>query len=206
MPNKNLKHYQSLEERVLLLKQAAERTALSMEDILGILSGKGRLLILILLSLPFCQPIQIPGLSIPFGLIIAFIGVRISFGKHIWLPRRILSKTIQSSTLNKIIDKALWLIKKMKRWTHPRLIWMSTHPVMQVVHGLIFCTLGLCRALPLPIPFTNLASAWSIFIIALGLIEDDGLFILIGYLMALLTLLFLIFIGMSMERFVVKHV
>lgn len=206
MPNKNLKHYQSLEERILLLKQAAERTALSMEDILGILSGKGRLLILILLSLPFCQPLQIPGLSIPFGLIIAFIGVRIAFGKHIWLPKRILSKTIQSSTLNKIIDKALWLIKKMKRWTHPRLIWMSTHPAMQVVHGLIFCTLGLCLALPLPIPFTNLASAWSIFIIALGLIEDDGLFILIGYLMALLTLLFLFFIGMSMERFVVKHV
>jgi hypothetical protein len=206
MPTKNLKHYHSLEERVLALKQAAQGTTLSMGDILSILSGKGRMLILILLSLPFCQPLQIPGLSIPFGLIIAFIGLRIAFGKHLWLPKRILSKTIQSSTLNKIIDKSLWLIKKMKRWTHPRLTWMITHPVLQVVHGLIFCALGLCLALPLPIPFTNLASAWSIFIIALGLIEDDGLFILIGYLMALLTLLFLIFIGMSMEHFVVQHV
>lgn len=206
MPNKNLKDYLSLEKRVLLLKQAAERTSLSMDDILGILSGKGRMLILILLSLPFCQPLQIPGLSIPFGLIIAFIGIRIAFGKHIWLPKRILSKTIRSSTLIKIIDKALWLIKKMKRWTHPRMTWMITHPMMQVVNGLIFCILGLGLALPLPIPFTNLGTAWSIFLIALGLIEDDGIFILIGYLMALLTLLFLIFIGISMETFVVKHV
>jgi len=197
--------YQTLEERILLLKQAAQSSPLPLKEIFRILSEKGRLLILILLSLPFCQPIQIPGLSIPFGLMIAFVGLRVAFGKHVWLPQRILSKKIASATLIKIVDRSLWLMKKMKRWTRPRLTGMIAHPALQVVNGLIFCILGLALALPLPIPFTNIAAAWSILFIALGWIEDDGIFVLLGYLMTLVLLFFLFFIGLSIETFVMKH-
>jgi hypothetical protein len=35
--------------------------------------------------------------------------------------------------------------------------------------------------LPLPIPFSNLLPAWAIFLVACGLLERDGLFIVLGY-------------------------
>jgi hypothetical protein len=182
-----IKKIRTLEENLLLLRQA-NGTSLTLSEILHVLSGKGRLLILLLLSLPFCQPIQIPGLSTPFGLGIAFMGLRMVFGKHIWLPKNLLSKNISKDTLSKIVDKTLVLLNKIKPWIHPRLYWLCHSSFMESVHGLTICVIGIFLALPLPIPLSNLTAAWSIFLLSLGILEDDGLFILIGYVASLITI------------------
>src|SRR6185436_3485018 len=179
--------HQTLQDRLLLLKDAAdEHPTISYRTILNILSGKGRLLLLMILSLPFCLPL-FPGMSVPFGLIIAFIGIRIAFGKTVWLPSRILSKKIKSSSLKAVVNKTLRILKKMERWTHPRFRWMSTHPIMRVINGIILSLLGLALALPIPIPLSNIPAAWGCFVLSFGIIEDDGVFILLGYLIFFIT-------------------
>ena len=177
-----------------MLEKSRRSPSLSIKEILEVLSGKGRSLILIFLSLPFCQPIQIPGLSTPFGIVIAFLGLRIAFGKHIWLPKRILLKTISSTTIQKTAQKSLQIMKKIRRFIRPRLNWLCTHRTMQILNGLLIFLLGIFLALPLPIPLTNLAAGWSIFLVSLGLLEDDGIFVLIGYLASLFSLIFFILI------------
>lgn len=183
-----------LEKRLLILQDKAAHHPLSIGEILQILSGKGKSLILILLSISFCQPLQIPGLSTPFGLAIAFIGLRMAFGKRVWLPKKLLSKEIKTTTLKKITTTTLWLVRKVHRFIHPRLQKLCHHPAMQITNGLMIALLGLFLALPLPVPFSNLVAAWSIFLLAFGILEDDGLLILLGYLVALLAALFLAFI------------
>ena len=127
--------FHSLEEGILLLKKEMESSSsFSISKILHILSGKGRPLLLILLSLPFCQPLQIPGMSTPFGLLIAFLGWRMSFGKSIWLPEWILSKTIPTNILENITDKTLILVRKIKPWIHPRINLMCRSPLMSILH------------------------------------------------------------------------
>ncbi|MBP9840890.1 MAG: exopolysaccharide biosynthesis protein [Simkaniaceae bacterium] len=195
-----IKKFQTLEERLLLLRKEAKGASLAIAEILRILSGKGRSLTLILLSIPFCQPIQIPGLSTPFGLAIAFIGLRIIFGKRIWLPKKLLEKQIPSSTFEKVMDKTLALIKKIKPWIHPRLIWVCHSPFMEKGNGLMIFILGIFLALPLPIPLSNLTAAWSIFLVALGILEDDGIFVLIGYLFSLLTVSFFLLMGLTVKN------
>lgn len=187
------------EDLDILLEKSRRSPALSIEEILETLSGKGRSLILIFLSLPFCQPIQIPGLSTPFGIVIAFIGLRMAFGKQIWLPKKILLKTISSTTIQKITQKSLQVINKMKRFMHPRLIFLCDHGTMKMVNGLVIVLLGIFLALPLPIPLTNLAAGWSIFLVSLGLLENDGVFVMIGYFALLLTIIFFIFILFSIK-------
>lgn len=182
----------TIENDFLTLRQRSKESELSMGDILEILGVKGPLLMIILLSLPFCQPIQIPGFSTPFGLAIAFLGLRMVFGKYSWLPKKILEKKISSGTLQKITEKALWFVKKAKRWTYPRLTWLSEYSMMQIVNGLLIFVLGICLALPLPIPFSNLTAAWSILLLSFGLIEKDGVLILIGYLASLATFFFFV--------------
>jgi hypothetical protein len=195
--------YQTLEDRLVLLKHTAnEQTSIPIRKILEILSGKGRLLILILLTLPFCLPLPLPGMSVPFGLLIAFFGVRMTLGKGIWLPKRIVSKKIKTHLLKKIVTKTLWLMKKMQVLTHPRLYWMCFNPVMKVVNGIVIAILGLALAIPFPIPFSNITAAWAIFILCFGLMEDDGLFILIGYLLLLVTLVIYTIIGTSISAIV----
>lgn len=191
----------TLEESILFLQKKAENGPISIEEIFRALPGKGQALILILLSFPFCQPIQIPGISIPFGLAIVFVALRTAFGRRAWLPKKILSRTIAAHTIEKIAVNFFLLTKKMKRWIHPRMRWMCHSPSMHVVNGLTISILGIFLALPLPVPFSNLTAAWSIFLIALGMLEDDGVFVLAGYLTSLLTGIFFIAMAFSIKYF-----
>jgi hypothetical protein len=49
--------------------------------------------------------------------------------------------------------------------------------------------------LPLPVPFSNIIPAWGIMLIAGGLLERDGAFIIAGYVASLLTVAFFAAIG-----------
>ncbi len=184
----------TLEERIELLLEKVDTSPISIGEVLDILSGKGQSLILILLCLPFCQPIQIPGLSTPFGLVIAFVGLRMAFGKHAWLPQRIISTKITASTLQKMADSTLWFIRKARFFIHPRLEWMCQHFAMKKINGIMIAALGIFLALPLPIPLSNVIAAWSIFLIGLGILEDDGLFVMMGYAVAFVALVALVLI------------
>lgn len=182
--------FRTLGESLEILEKTIESSSeISIREIFTILSGRGRPLFLILLSLPFCQPIQIPGLSVPFGIVIAFIGLRMVLGKGIWLPKRFLQTTIHTQTLKKIVNKTKGLIKQVKPWTHARLDWVCNSFIMKIVNGLIIVILGLFLALPLVIPASNLIAAWLILLLAFGFLEDDGLLVLIAESLILLIVM-----------------
>lgn len=183
----------------VLMERSRRNPSVSIEEILKILSGKGCALILVFLSLPFCQPLQIPGFSTPFGILIAFIGLRMACGKRIWLPKKILLRSIPSNTIQKITQKSLQIMNKMGSFIHPRLVWLCDHRFMKVLNSLLIVILGIFLALPLPIPLTNLSAGWSIFLISLGLLESDGILVVIGYLLSLLNIVFFILILLSIK-------
>lgn len=188
----------AFDEDLNILRERSQKSpSLSIKEILEILSGKGRMIVLIFLSLPFCQPLQLPGMAIPFGIIISIFGIRIAFGHKIWLPKKILSKKIKAKTIQKIADKTILMISKMKRLIHPRLSWICDHGIMQIMNGLLIFVMGILLALPIPIPLTNITAGWSIFLVSLGLLENDGACVLAGYLISLLTIIFFILILIS---------
>lgn len=184
---KKIKNKPTIEEDILLLQKKGKNSSISIGEIFDILSEKGQALLILFLSMPFCQPLQIPGLSTPFGLAIAFIGLKMALGNHAWLPKRILTRKIAPHTLQKITERILWLLKKISGWIYPRLAWLCNYPILQIINGLLICILGILLALPLPTPFSNLMAAWSILFIGLGLLKEDGVFILIGYFVSLVT-------------------
>jgi hypothetical protein len=59
-------------------------------DVLFSLDKRAHTFLLLLLSLPFVQPIPLPGLSTPFGVAIAFLGISFLFGQKPCLPKRLL--------------------------------------------------------------------------------------------------------------------
>lgn len=169
----------SLKTTLLSLQQQAENKNLSCQEILDILATQGPTVAIILLSLPFCLPIQIPGLSTPFGLMIASLGIQMLLGKKLWLPKKMLSRKISSSFLLQVTAKVQTFLATATKWIHPRCLWVFCVP--SPVHGGVICLLGCLLALPLPIPFTNLVTAWPLCLLSLGILERDGLFVLIGY-------------------------
>ncbi|MBP7934431.1 MAG: exopolysaccharide biosynthesis protein [Phycisphaerae bacterium] len=131
---------------------------------------------LALVAIPFT------GLSLPFGLAIAFLGIQMVAGKdRPWLPRRLRRRVVAMSTID-------WIGRKVTRWTHglerlirPRLVWFARGPFWTLVGiGLILQGIGL--AFPIPIPASNWAFIVPILIYGIGLLEDDGALILAGHI------------------------
>jgi hypothetical protein len=92
----------------------AEGRSLTLGQLEDILQGRGFALFILLLSLPFVFPIAIPGLSVPFGLVILFMGMRIALGRKPSLPRFILGREIKYATLEKIVNCSA---RRWKRWS-----------------------------------------------------------------------------------------
>ena len=193
----NKKDTESGIERSFHLLQEKD-SPLTIAEVLNILAGRGYPLLLTLFVLPFCQPIQIPGFSTPFGILIIFIGLRIAFGHHIWLPKFILNKSLSKDAIHKISEKGLWLTKKLTKFTRARWEFMSQHPIFHMINGIVISLLGVVLALPLPIPLSNIVVAWAILFISMGLFEDDGLFIILGYAIGALSFLILFGVGYAL--------
>jgi hypothetical protein len=179
-------------ERLNRLLDQAQAQEILVSTIVDTLGGKGQAVLMILFSLPFCQPIQIPGFSTPFGVLLAFIGLRIACGHRIWIPKKLLEKKISYRVLKKISSIAITITEKLSFLVSTRMVWLVQNPTLHITHGLTIAVLAILLALPLPIPLTNLLAAYPILAFGLGILEDDGLMIAIGYLLAIFCFSFFV--------------
>lgn len=175
----------------LILKETTHSAEIELNQIFLILAGKGYAALLVIFTLPFCFPVQIPGFSTPFGVALALLGLRIGLGMQPWWPQFILTKKLSSESVKKITESTISTVTKMQKITHPRLFFF-TNPICHRLNGFLISILSIFLALPLPLPFTNLVSALPIFFIGIGLLEDDGLFIIIGYFLSLICFAYFI--------------
>lgn len=186
-----------------LLEKSKQTNRMTLQEIFNQLAGRGYLLFVILLSLPFCQPLQIPGMSTPFGMVIFFIGLRIAFGHRLWWPKSVLNKSISSHALETIIHKTLWILQKLNKITKVRWTWLFT-PKMKFIHGLMIAALGFFLALPLPIPLSNIIAGWALVLLCIGLLEEDGVFVFLSYLISVLCLVAVIVIVFELTKYLIK--
>ena len=80
-----------------------------------------------------------------------------------------------------MIQMGLKVSGKLKFIFHQRLNFFCQAPVMKKINGLSVMLAALFLALPLPIPLSNLIAGWSILWINMGVVEDDGFVVLVGY-------------------------
>ena len=165
-----------------LLREANGRS-LSLGELEQLLQGRGFALFILLLALPFAFPIAIPGLSVPFGIVIGFMGIRIALGMKPSLPDFILRREVKFSMLEKIVGFGLKLCSKVEKLVRPRMHFLQRWPGMQNLIGVGIASGGLLLCLPLPplIPLSNTIPAVSVLLLTMGMIERDGLLVLFGY-------------------------
>lgn len=169
-----------------LMELAEKQKELSIAEVFHVMEKRGYATILLICSLPFCIPIQIPGFSTPFGFILGFIGLRLAFAKHLWWPKWLLERKVSSAQVSKLVSMTTGMLHRLESFLHPRLLPLSTNPLALRIHGITIFLLALLLSLPLPIPMSNMLSALPIFFFSLGLLEDDGVMIIIGYVFAVI--------------------
>lgn len=174
----------------------------TLREVIYKLRGRAYTLILILLALPFITPIPLPGLSTPFGLAIGFIALRLVLGQRPWLPMKFQRKELPAGFFDKVFAVAGKVIALLESFLRPRMALISAPGPMQQMHALFILISALVLLLPLPIPFSNSFPAWTILLLAAGLLERDGLFVLLGYLVFVLGVLYFILLGEAAQHMV----
>lgn len=162
----------------------AKGQAITIRELEQILQGRGFALFILLLSLPFVFPIAIPGLSVPFGLVIMFMGTRIALGMKPSLPQFVLRREIKYALLEKIVNVGLRLCARMEKLVRPRMHFLQRWPGMINCIGASIASGGLLLCLPLPplIPFSNAIPAIAVVLLTAGMAERDGLLVLFGHI------------------------
>ncbi len=191
-----------LSEELAELRARAGERAVTLREVLYVLGGRGYMLLVLLLALPFITPIPLPGLSVPFGLAIALIALRLSLGQRPWLSKNLQRKELPAGFVSKLFGVAEKVLRFLEKFLRPRLTVLTDTPLLQQLHAGLMLLAALTLLLPLPIPFTNTFPAWAILLLAAGLLERDGVFILAGYAVFVAGLFYFIFLGEATAQLV----
>ncbi len=186
------------------LSVALQGQMISVDELMQRIGPRAHVILSAFLSLPFIFFLPIPGLSILFGLVIALSGFFVMLKKPLWLPRWIAMRQIKAQTLSNILRRAEKFLKCIEKFAKPRGEWLASHPWVMRFNGCLIFLCGLLLMLPLP-PGTNFTPAFTVFLLSLGILEEDLFFVAFGYVAFLLNLALFIAIPIIGIRELTKY-
>ena len=159
------------------------RDRLSVTDLLILLEGRATAGLLLLFAFPNILPMP-PGTSGILGLPLVYLSFKMMLGQRPWLPRFIAQRSLPRADFAAILARCAPALVRAERLLIPRILPLSSPLAVRLVGGLC---LGLSIVLLLPIPLGNMLPALALAILALGVLERDGLWIVGGGLLAILA-------------------
>lgn len=174
------------------------RERLTVADIVEALGERGLGLLMLLFALPGLIPIPLPAMGGLLAGPLAIISLHLAVGRQrLWLPRRFMAREIARQDLAALVGRGLPYLKRLERLAKPRFSQFTTMPAERLVG---FVGLVLSLLFSLPIPLTNPVLALPLCLFALGLLEQDGVFILAGHVGALIGGGFVIAVGWALTE------
>jgi hypothetical protein len=139
----------------------------------------------------FAIPAIIPTPGIPAGMIfgtaLAILSLQIIFGaRRLVLPRFLGRLSVSRSIIQMTADKAAPRLAKLEALLRPRGHVFSKY-MGHVSIGIVIFLMAVLIALP--IPFGNMLPGLAVLVIALGLAQRDDMAVLVGLLLAILSVL-----------------
>lgn len=148
--------------------------SLTVAQLVSRVGDRGFGLLLLVLSLPSALPVPAAGYSVPFGLLLLVLALQMLIGKERPVfPERLERVRMSSSFAARLLKGAAWIFRKLEWVIRPRMRWVGQR-AGRILMGLL--VLSMAILMMIPIPLTNTFPAFVIFLIGIGLTEDDGLF------------------------------
>jgi hypothetical protein len=166
-------------------------------------SGFGSIVGILIIPMLIPLPIPVAGFSALVGSGIILIGTQLALGyDRPYLPKFIARQKLSANAARVLLNNIDRLLQPLERTSKHRFSifcrsWWGSRTI-----GICLVGNALLMSLPLPIPLTNLLPAYTILVLAIGLLELDGLFILIGYALSVATTLFFVSIAGAIWKLV----
>jgi hypothetical protein len=163
-----------------------DRDRISVGDLLRAMESRAFGVLLLVFAFPNMLPTP-PGTSGVLGLPLLFLSAQMMLGQSPWLPDFIARRSMTRDSFATLVGHAGPWLQRAERLLRARMLPLGHPAVQRVIGGL--CLL-LSMLLALPIPFANMAPAFALCIISLGVLERDGVWMILGTLTALAAVIF----------------
>lgn len=174
-----------LSENITTIFAAGEDGAIvTVQTILDRVSVKGFGILLVIFAIPSAMPLPAPGYSTPFGFILLLLAVQLFQRRdYPWLPKKVLNRQVGIGEKPRLIKTMIFFLRILEFFIRPRFGFMFTNGIALrfLATMIILCAVSML----IPIPLTNTAPAFGIFLIGLGMLEEDGLMSIGGVLASL---------------------
>ncbi len=172
--------------QVLIEAVRGDSERVTVAQIVDALDARSFGLAVLLFSLPSVVPMP-PGVPTVVGIILLIVSVQMVFGREdLWLPgilsRRSFPRKALVSAFEGLAPKLAWLERLMK----PRLLFM-TGKAGTIAIGVIVLIMAIVLILPLP-PGGNFPPALACTVLAMGLVQRDGIVIVAGIVGSIVAL------------------
>jgi hypothetical protein len=166
----------------VLIELASDTTKdrIAIQDVIDALGEQAAPALTLLLALPNIVPVP-PGTSAILGAPLLFLTAQLALGLRPWLPKVIAQRSMRREDFAALVRRITPWLAKAEGLLKPRLQ-LLVAPGFRHLVGIV-CLL-LASVLFLPIPLGNMLPALAICLLALGLLERDGLWILAGLITA----------------------
>jgi len=191
-----------------LLEDGAGSEGMSLNLLLQRTDGRAIYLVIVFACLPFVVPVSLPGVSTVMGLIVGLLGLRMALGKPPKLPRVLGERVLQPKTVRRILKASVGFLRFLERLVRPRRTQWLTWRWAMLLNGLLIVFMAVLMALPVPpvVLFTNSLPSYAIILIAVSVMEEDGVTIWLGYSAAVVTFAYFGFMGGVVVPHLVKWI
>ena len=167
-----------------ILSGDLSRERISVGDLLSALGDRALGALMFVFAIPNVLPTP-PGTSAVLGAPLIFLAAQVTFGRSPWLPAIIAQRSMSREDFHALIHRIAPWLERAEKLLKPRASMLALPP-MEYFVGLVCLLLAL--VLVLPIPLGNMLPALSISLMALGLLERDGVWISAGLIMAVVSM------------------
>lgn len=174
-----------LSEVLTTIAGDAARDYIAVGDLLKLLGGRGRAALILLFALPNVLPTP-PGTSGILGLPLLYLSFQMMLGRVPWLPRFIGERSMSRYSFGQLVERISPVLSRAERMLKPRWSAFVGYGAERVLGAVC---LVLAAVLVLPIPLGNMLPAFAICLIALGVLERDGVWILTGVVTGIASLI-----------------
>ncbi len=183
-------HGEPISQRLRTLVRSLPRTGITLSELIHRVGNDGLLLLTALLTLVFLIPVSIPGVSTVFGAAILLIGLSRLFRRELWIPSRMKHKIIGTRKLRPVLRKALPWLQKIERVSRPnRIGWLVADGPVERMNNASIILGAVLLMMPFGmIPFSNTFPAVALLFFAIGLLQRDGVCVLLGYVSNVATI------------------
>ena len=167
-----------LAEDLARLLELANGRALPVAHAVMAMEDRGYAFGVLLLVFPFVLPIPSLGMALPIGTFLAMAGLVLARGGTPSLPGFLQRRQIAYPALRALAGAAARA--RGIGGLRPRLARLTSGPARAAAGLSLFCA-AFILALPIPLPLSNFFPAVAIVLLAVGLIEGDGMLVLAGH-------------------------